>query len=107
MLEFCPVCKSLLQIVIHNNKPIGECKCGFKRTSGISIEAQEDNQTQNSQKQILISQESNQDSSECPDFTCDKCGHKFAQVTELGEILSNEKSVTIFKCLNCGFSERQ
>ena len=40
-LEFCPVCKKLLQIKNENGKNIGFCSCGFKRTSGIELTSSE------------------------------------------------------------------
>ena len=36
-LEFCPVCRKILQIKEFNGKYIGVCSCGFKRMSGIDV----------------------------------------------------------------------
>lgn len=40
-LQFCPVCRRLLQIVNENGKNIGICECGFKRTSGVELNSEE------------------------------------------------------------------
>jgi len=40
-LEFCPVCKRILQIKEVNGKHIGVCSCGFKRMSGINVSSSE------------------------------------------------------------------
>jgi len=40
-MEFCPVCKKLLQIKEENGKNIGFCSCGFKRMSGIEMSSSE------------------------------------------------------------------
>ena len=40
-LQFCPVCKKLLQIANGNGKNIGICECGFKRTSGVELNSEE------------------------------------------------------------------
>jgi len=40
-MEFCPVCKKLLQVKNENGKNIGFCSCGFKRMSGIEITSSE------------------------------------------------------------------
>jgi hypothetical protein len=37
VLQFCPICKNLLQLKEENGKTIGFCKCGFKRTAGVEI----------------------------------------------------------------------
>ena len=40
-ISFCPVCNRLLKIKNENGKNIGICDCGFKRTSGIELNAKE------------------------------------------------------------------
>lgn len=41
ILQFCPVCKNLLQLKEENGKVIGFCGCGFKRMSGVEISLSE------------------------------------------------------------------
>ena len=41
MIQFCPVCKKILQLKEENGKNIGVCSCGFKRTSGYDLSASE------------------------------------------------------------------
>lgn len=41
MIQFCPVCKKILQLKEENGKNIGICSCGFKRTSGYDLSASE------------------------------------------------------------------
>lgn len=41
MIQFCPVCKKILQIKEENGKNIGFCSCGFKRMSGYELSASE------------------------------------------------------------------
>lgn len=37
---------------------------------------------------------------------CNKCGHEFADVIDLGVFYSDEASVYLFKCKKCGNTER-
>lgn len=41
ILQFCPVCKNLLQLKEENGKAIGFCSCGFKRMGGVEISLSE------------------------------------------------------------------
>ena len=41
MIQFCPVCKKILQLKEENGKNIGFCSCGFKRTSGYELSTSE------------------------------------------------------------------
>jgi len=43
MLNFCPVCKSLLSVKKEGGKVIGYCSCGFRRESGVEISSSEIN----------------------------------------------------------------
>ena len=101
MLEFCPMCKRILQLGEWKGKPAGRCDCGFIRTLGIDVASEEGN----NKKEIGfgISQNMNEEGFS---FLCSKCGHDRAKGIALGEILGNEKSVTMFTCLKCGNVER-
>ena len=37
---------------------------------------------------------------------CKKCGHRYADVADLGVQYSDEASVYLFKCKKCGHTER-
>ena len=101
MLEFCPVCKKLLEFGEWKGKRVGKCSCGFIRTAGILLEKEE--QLKDKRAGFGISE-----NNVCVgfNFSCKKCGFDKADVKELGEILGNEKSVTLFTCLKCGNAER-
>lgn len=43
VLQFCPVCRNLLQLKEENGKVMGFCSCGFKRMSGVEISLIEKN----------------------------------------------------------------
>jgi DNA-directed RNA polymerase subunit M/transcription elongation factor TFIIS len=101
MLEFCPVCKKILELGEWKGKKVGKCPCGFIRTLGFSLENEE--KMDNAQLGSGVLQNN---LSEGFNFSCKKCGHNKAEAKELGEILGNEKSVTLFTCMNCGSAER-
>jgi DNA-directed RNA polymerase subunit M/transcription elongation factor TFIIS len=102
MLEFCPVCKRLLQIKKEDEKNIGFCSCGFKRTSGIQISS-EDNTLQSTETgQGFIDNKTSDIFG--VDHLCKKCGNDKAEVFELS---ANEASIFVYRCLKCGFSERE
>ena len=39
--------------------------------------------------------------------TCKKCGHSESEVHDLGAQYSDESNIYLFKCMKCGFVERQ
>ena len=41
MIQFCPVCRKILQLKEENGKNIGFCSCGFKRMSGYELDSSE------------------------------------------------------------------
>ena len=105
MLEFCPVCRKILELGEWKGKPVGKCSCGFIRTSGIKIAGEEKIET----KQIGfgVSDSSDFKNPEGYTYSCGNCGFDKASVQELGESLGNEKSVTLFTCLKCGAVDRR
>ncbi len=102
MLEFCPLCKKILELAEWKGKQIGKCSCGFMRTSGINIQREESI----SETKIGFGI-SEINKGEGFNFSCKKCGHNLSDAKDLGEILGNEKSVTLFTCLKCGNVERK
>jgi len=101
MLQFCPVCKNLLQIKNEGDKSIGFCSCGFKRTGGIILEA-DDNTNKHEEKGAgFVSENQNISGVE---HICKKCGYNQAEVSE---IAANEANIFIYKCLKCKHSERE
>ncbi|MEK6885862.1 MAG: hypothetical protein AABX17_02760, partial [Nanoarchaeota archaeon] len=99
MLDFCPMCKGILVPGEWKGKPVGRCSCGFIRTSGIVVECEDKNENKEEIRGSGISQDK---IIEGVDFSCKKCGFDRAEAQSLGEILGNEKSVTLFTCLKCG-----
>ena len=100
MLNFCHVCKKLLIIEKRGEVNVGACVCGFKRTSGIEISCNEEN---NDFKTLGVVYEIFS-SKEMVENICDKCGFNRSEVSE---IAANESNIFIFKCLKCGFTKRQ
>lgn len=96
------MCKSLLQLKNEGEKTIGVCRCGFKRTAGITISG-EDN---NAKEVTLGGGFVDSDTSKSEGFfrICEKCGHNQA---EISQIISNESEISIFTCLKCGNRVRQ
>jgi DNA-directed RNA polymerase subunit M/transcription elongation factor TFIIS len=101
-MEFCPMCKNILVPGEWRGKNVGKCSCGFIRTSGFVIEHESKN-IENALGAGVIEKSSGAGF----DFICKKCGFDKAEAKELGEILGNEKSVTLFTCLSCGSVERK
>jgi DNA-directed RNA polymerase subunit M/transcription elongation factor TFIIS len=98
------MCRGLLMLKEENGKNIGICKCGFKRTAGISISGEEKNSI-NSLITIGTGVAIDNNISTIGFFkVCEKCGFDKA---EAFQITSNESEITIFKCLRCGKSIRQ
>lgn len=103
MLEFCPMCKGLLQMKEEAGRNIGFCACGFKRTGGISISGEDSNfERKINLGEGVISED--EVLKEGFYKICKKCGFDKAEAFTL---TSNESEVTIFKCLKCGNSTRQ
>ena len=101
MLQFCPVCKNLLQIRNEGEKNIGFCKCGFVRTAGISIEADDNSDNKSKLGSGFVEEGQGVVGVE---HSCKKCGHNLAEVSE---IASNEANIFIYRCLKCNHSERE
>ncbi len=101
-MDFCPMCRKILVLGEWKNKRVAKCSCGFIRTAGIDISGEE--KMNNSEIKIGLASE---EVSGGYEFLCKKCGYNRAEAKELGEILGNEKSVTLFTCLKCGNVERE
>ena len=101
MLEFCPMCKSLLQLKKDGDKIIGFCNCGFKRMSGVTVSGEESFSSLERGSGFVDS-----DTSKSDGFIriCEKCGHDKA---EMSQLVSNESEITMFTCLKCGDRIRQ
>lgn len=101
MLEFCPVCKSLLKIKKEGEKTIGYCICGFKRSSGIELIGKDETIEKN--KKQITEAGVGFETREGYENICKKCGYNKAEVLDPGgERTANESSVYFFKCLKCG-----
>jgi hypothetical protein len=60
-LQFCPVCRNLLQLKEENGKIIGFCNCGFKRTSGVDISLTEKNKINEKGQGIIEKEDYNEE----------------------------------------------
>lgn len=101
MLEFCPVCRNLLMIEKVDDKTIGRCSCGFKRTNGIDLSSVDRNDMDNLKSGEGIVSENK---TEGVDRVCKKCGYDKA---EMSELQSGESSIFIYTCLSCKSVERE
>lgn len=102
VLEFCPVCKNLLQIKEENGKKIGYCSCGFKRMSGIDLSSVDKSDMDNLKSGEGVVSDKN--IGESVDKVCKKCGYDKAEVAELQ---SGESTIFIYTCLKCKAVERE
>jgi len=102
MLEFCPMCRGLLQLKTEGGKSIGVCSCGFKRTGGIIVSGEETV----FQEQSTGSGVASNEDIKIEGFirTCEKCGYDKA---EASQILSSESEITVYTCLKCGNRTRE
>jgi DNA-directed RNA polymerase subunit M/transcription elongation factor TFIIS len=103
-LQFCPVCKKLLQIKEKNDKIIGYCSCGFKRTCNIELSSKES--ILKKEKNLgIINDES--DLNQGIIHKCSKCGNEFADMLDLGDRLLSESNVYLYKCKKCNHVDRE
>lgn len=107
MLEFCPVCKRLLQVKEENGKTIGYCSCGFKRMSGINLSSVDKNEDKKDFSKRGEGVVSNEFENSGVLHKCKKCGHEYAEITDLGERTISESNVYLYKCLKCGNVDRE
>jgi len=85
----------------ENDKIIGFCKCGFKRTGGIIISGEETS-VQCSLGEGVVSEDNSK--TEGLIRVCEKCGYNKA---EASQILSSESEITVYTCLKCGNRTRE
>lgn len=86
----------------ENDKIIGFCSCGFKRTSGLVISGEENSVQLNNVGGGVASEDNS--SVEGLMKVCEKCGYDKA---EASQILSNESEITVYTCLKCGYRTRE
>ncbi len=104
-IQFCPVCKKLLQIREHDGKSIGVCSCGFKRPLGYELSSVE--KSKKTKKGEGVISDIHKKTSGGVKHICKKCGYDEAEVIDLGAQLTDESNIYLFKCLKCGHAERQ
>ncbi|VVB78915.1 Transcription factor S [uncultured archaeon] len=103
-LEFCPICKNLLQIKSENGKNIGFCNCGFKKTSEIELYATEKKKKTPEKGKGIAENILDLDGIT---HKCKKCGFDKAEIIDLGVQISDEAGIVLFKCKKCNHQERQ
>jgi DNA-directed RNA polymerase subunit M/transcription elongation factor TFIIS len=103
-LEFCPVCKKLLQLRKENEIIIGFCNCGFTR-NGVDIASSDETIKNNLTKKA---QGITPNLKESGFFhKCSKCNYEEAEVIDLGETSDTETTICLFKCKNCNNVDRE
>jgi len=98
-MEFCIKCGKPMK----TGKEIAICSCGFvKQVNPTSF-----NETL--KKPIEKGEGIAEEKKELKGFpdTCKKCGHEFADVTDLGVFYSDEASIHLYKCKKCGNVKRE
>ena len=103
VLQFCPVCKSLLQLRDEDGKVILYCNCGFIRRAGVELSSSETRDNHFRGDGVI----KDEDKSVGIDYICKKCGYDKAELIDLGERNTNENQVFLYKCLKCQHSERK
>lgn len=96
---FCPICKNLIKI--NNNK--ASCECGYK-SDNFNLTSTEKTKEKSKKGEGIIIEE--KITTGFPHM-CRKCGFNEAEVIDVGISVSDEAGIYIFKCLKCGFVERQ
>ena len=100
VLQFCPVCKNLLKIKTENDKPVGVCDCGFKRTI-FELNSQDNHLDKKEFKEEGIVKE--EDSNGISKI-CKKCNYPEAEMIEVNRTISEESEIKyLTKCKKCGF----
>lgn len=102
VLQFCPVCKALLNINFENGSNIATCRCGFSRKNGLDLTSVDKGARELRGEGVI----SSQGIVEGIDFVCKKCGYNKAELIDLGERNTNENGVSLYRCLKCGHNER-
>jgi DNA-directed RNA polymerase subunit M/transcription elongation factor TFIIS len=103
MLEFCPICKKLLQFGKWKGQEAGLCSCGFVRTAGLNIEFHESKLISQDFVGLGVVEGKIESSYE---VLCEKCGSKTNNIQALSEILGNEKKRVIYTCPFCKETKR-
>jgi DNA-directed RNA polymerase subunit M/transcription elongation factor TFIIS len=103
-IQFCPVCKNLLQFKEEKGKNIAYCNCGFKRKEGFELTSVDKIEEKSEKRGEGVAK--NQDFIGV-EHKCKKCGGESADVMELGERLTNESNVYLFRCQKCGTISRE
>lgn len=101
-LQFCPVCRALLQVREEDGINIAFCNCGFMR-KGVDLSSVDKGVSKFRGEGVSSSDPTD----EGVDFICNKCGYNKAELIDLGERNTNENGVSMYKCLKCGHSERK
>ncbi|MEK6891413.1 MAG: hypothetical protein AABX03_04740 [Nanoarchaeota archaeon] len=103
---FCDECGSILEVkTTKEGKKFGICNCGFAKEVHSDIISSEIEPKRKEVGEGVIVEET-----EIPPgfpHTCKKCGYKEAEVYDLGASYSDEANKYLFKCLKCGYTERQ
>lgn len=99
-MEFCKECGKPLK----TKENIAKCSCGFSKASNPQVCSIE--RIKKSEKRGKGVAKKEQTKKGFP-HECKKCGYQYSEVTDLGAPYSDEANVYLFKCLKCGYVERE
>jgi len=95
-LKFCPNCKKIIM-------QTGNCTCGYE-IKEFSLQITEHQKPKDKRSnEILLEEKITQGFP----HMCQKCGHNEAEVIDVGVSVSDEAGIYLFKCIKCGYVERQ
>ncbi|MBT3405250.1 hypothetical protein HN832_04710 [archaeon] len=98
-MKFCDKCGKPL--LIENE--IAKCSCGYQEKATPLNSKEKIQEPIQKGKGVAKDLEIDQGFP----HLCKKCGHEFAEVTDLGVFWSDESSVYLFKCKKCHNTERE
>ena len=107
-MHFCDHCGKILNITKNGSLATARCDfCGKAKLllSGVITKSKTEIKPEVSKEvasdKNLVSQDA------VMPHDCIKCGHKEAYVKDLGTSYSDESNVYLFKCVKCGYTDRQ
>jgi len=104
-MKFCSNCKKIRRIDGNENKE-GVCSCDPAHTPDGDVKVFEKVVHSEEPSREVLDVEKIKVGGKFP-HKCSKCGHKEAQVVDMGASYGDEASIYLFKCNECGHVDRQ
>ena len=105
MVDFCPICSSILRNSINDGVPILVCRCGHKqKKQEDSNEVQKKIQEKKaalSENLIVVSDADKISVNPIVTRLCPKCKHNKAEAWQEQTRSADEPSTSFFRCTNC------